>query len=230
MQPLIGHQPLRGIASSKRRTFANIPGEVLDHARAIALPLVKIFAGEPSYILGVTSTLPGEGKSTISTSLAEVITTDFGITSMLVDAHAERPWTTTEETLSGHLGLGEWLAGDATLTDATVFVHEKWSMLPFGTQPMSSRDVLQSIVRAGVLQQLRDQYPVIVLDLPDMLNPAAAALANLCDGLMLVVKAGETPIDKVREVLTLLQTVTIHGVVLNRHRSAIPAVIRHTFK
>ena len=226
MHPATSQQPLASTAVGKRRTFIGVPVETLNHARAIALSLLKKFAGEPSYILGVTSALPSEGKSTISVALAEVITTDFGTPAMLVDAHAERPWTTAQEVLTEHAGLSEWLAGDTTLQEATVQVHEQWSILPFGERRLLSRDLLQSMVREAALQQLREQYPLIVVDLPDLLNPAAAALANLCDGLVLVVKAGETPVDTVRAMLPLLETVTIHGVVLNQHRSAIPGVIR----
>jgi hypothetical protein len=46
---------------------------------------------------------------------------------------------------------------------------------------------------------------------------------------VLTVRAGDTPVDTVREFLPMLESVPIHGVILNQHRSAIPARIRQLF-
>ena len=79
------------------------------------------------------------------------------------------------------------------------------------------------------LLELRERYSLIILDLPDLVNPAAAALANLCDGIVLVVRSGVTPADRVKEFLPLLESVAIHGVVLNRDRPKVPAFLRRLF-
>ena len=207
----------------------HLPVETLDHARDIGLSLLRAFADRPSYILGVTSALRGEGKSTISMGLAEVMAADFGLESVLLDAHAERPWSRSDEKLAVHDGLSDWMSEECELSNALVSVHDKCSVLPFGLLPLTSRDLLQNLVKHDALQQLRERYSLVILDLPDLTNPAAAALANLCDGVVLVVQAGETPVQVVREFLPLLQNVTIHGVVLNRHRPATPEVIRRAF-
>jgi Mrp family chromosome partitioning ATPase len=205
----------------------NLPTETLDHARDVALNLLRTCADRPSYVLGVTSAVPGEGKSTISTALAEVMSADFGIEVVLVDGNAERHWSAAAD--GTQLGLSDWLVGSAELGAVLASVHEKCSVLPFGTQPVTSRDILQYLSRTEALAELRERFAVVLLDLPDLMNPAGAALANLCDGLMLVIHAGVTPADRVKTFLPLLENVTIHGAVLNRHRSAVPPWLRRLF-
>lgn len=208
--------------TSYEQLLRSVPQGVLDHARDIGLSLLRSFAERPSYVLGVTSAMRGEGKSTISAGLADVMSTDFGLQVVLIDAHAERPWSQHPDTP----GLGEWLTGACELTDALQNVHDKCHVLPFGSTTVTSRDILQYMTRTDALAELRYLFNLVVLDLPDLLHPAAAALASRCDGLVLVVRSGDTPADRVSEFVQLLGDVTIHGVVLNRHRSAIPAWLR----
>ena len=208
---------------------SRIPTETLDHARDIGLSLLRTFVDRPSYVLGVTSALPGEGKTMISMALAEVMATDFGLEIILIDCHAERPWAPINDAETPPSGLSDWLSGESPLSDTLVHVHDKCTALPIGTQQMSSRDLLQYLVKAEPLLELREQYSLIMLDLPDLVNPAAAALANLCDGIVLAVRSGVTPADKVKEFLPLLENVAIHGVVLNRDQPKVPAFLRRAF-
>jgi non-specific protein-tyrosine kinase len=209
---------------------AYVREEILDHARKVSLSLLRTFADRPAYVLGVTSALRGEGKTTLSLALSEVMAADFGLNVIWLDSHAERPLSMmmASEDLPAR-GLSEWLTEQCSLEQAIVPVHERRAVLPFGAQPMTSRDLLQYLVKADALQQLRSRYSLVLLDLPDLRNPAGAALANLCDGVVLTVRAGDTPVDTVREFLPMLESVPIHGVILNQHRSAIPARIRQLF-
>ncbi len=212
------------------RTVVTVPAQALNHARNVGLTLLRTFADQPSYVLGITSAVLGEGKTTLSLALAEVMATDFGLNVVLLDTHAERPWPkgATEEGDTPR-GLSDWLCDECQFSDALVNLHEKCALLPYGLQRMTSRDLLQHLVRAEAIPMLRAQYSLILLDLPDLQNPAGAALANLCDGVVLTVRAGHTPTEAVREFIPALQNVMIHGVVLNRHRSAVPATIWKLF-
>lgn len=217
-------------ASSFHGGFLNrIPIETLDHTRDIALLLLRSFVDRPSYVLGITSALRDEGKTTIGLGLAEVMATDFGVETVLLDMHAEHPWPSMAGEPMAKQGLSDWLSGECSLSDALVHIHDRCSVLPFGRQSLTSRDVLQYMVKVNAIRQLREQHGLILLDLPDLMNPAAGALADQCDGLCLVIRSGVTPVDSVTDVLPLLQNVTIHGAILNRHRSAVPAAIRSLF-
>lgn len=207
-----------------------VPKAMLDHARKAGLSLLSTFANRQGYVLGVTSALHGEGKTTFSLALSEVMATDFGLTVLWIDAHAERPVATmsAHEKLPEH-GLSEWLNQQYTFEEVMMVADERRVLLPFGSRPMTSREVLQALVKTEVIPQLRSRYRLILLDLPDLQNAAGAALANLCDGLVLTVRAGDTPVDVVRKLMPTLENVTLHGVILNQHRSSIPARIRRLF-
>jgi Mrp family chromosome partitioning ATPase len=204
--------------------------ELLDHARKAGLSLLSTFAKQPTYVLGITSALHGEGKTTFSLALSEVMSTDFGLDVLWLDAHAEQPLSAimANEELPQR-GLSEWLSQQCSFEEVIVTVHEGRALLPFGSCPMTSRDLLQYLVRENTIQQLRSRYQLILLDLPDLQNSAGTALANLCDGIVLMVRAGDTPVDIVRKFIPMLESVKVHGVILNHHRSAIPARIRRLF-
>lgn len=204
--------------------------ELLDHARNVGLSLRAALADESTYVLGVTSALRGEGKTTFSLALSEVMASDFGLDVLWLDTHAEQPLSTL--LASGDLperGLSEWLTQQCSFEDVIVTVDDRRVLLPFGSCTLTSRDVLQHLVKEDAIHQLRRRYQLILVDLPDLQNPAGAALASLCDGVVLMVRAGDTPLDIVRRLIPILDNVKVHGVILNHHRSAIPTRIRKFF-
>ncbi|MEW6754412.1 MAG: CpsD/CapB family tyrosine-protein kinase [Candidatus Latescibacterota bacterium] len=80
----------------------------------------------------------------------------------------------------------------------------------------------------SLLTVLRESYPLILLDLPSVLRyPEGAAFSRLCDGVVLVIRAGRTRYEVVREAKTRLESadVRIIGSVLNQRRFYIPAFL-----
>ena len=76
----------------------------------------------------------------------------------------------------------------------------------------------------ALLDMLRANYPVIVLDTPPTEAPESAAVSRYCDGSVLVVAAGRTrhwEIEAAKSLLERLGGQTV-GVVLNRERSVLP--------
>jgi Mrp family chromosome partitioning ATPase len=210
----------------KEQLRARVAAETLNHARTIGLSLLPTLKERPAYMLGITSALPGEGKSTLSHALAEVMGSDFARKVMLLDLHAEHPSVAAgDDTRSSRLGLSDWARTECSLEEVQI-THEAWTALPCGTQISSSRDLLHVLTRGVALSQLRERFDLIVLDLPSLSNPAGAALASQCDGVVYVVRAGSTPVASAKNALPLLQHVTVHGAVLNRYRPATPRLLR----
>jgi len=209
-----------------KAVFEHVQAQALNHARTVALGLNKTLRDQPSYVLGITSAVPAEGKSTISRALAEVLATDFAHEVVLADLHAERPAVPIDATQrTARPGLNNWARYDQVLDDVLI-TNAGWMALACGTGALTSRDLLHTITRHGSLNRLRERFPVVLLDLPDLRNPAGAALANLCDGVVLVTRAGKTPADVVKSALPALRDVQVHGVVLNRQGSATPRLLR----
>lgn len=128
---------------------------------------------------------------------------------------AEPPLTTLSEALRRGLPLA----------DAIMPVRSSknllWARLGQGERPLLALggDRLQSM-----LDMLRSNYPVIVLDTPPTEAPESAAVSRYCDGSVLVVAAGRTKqweIENAKSLLERLGGQTV-GVVLNRERSVMP--------
>ncbi len=111
------------------------------------------------------------------------------------------------------------------LTDAITPARDSknllWARLAPGERPLLALggDRLQSM-----LDMLRANYPVIVLDTPPSEAPESAAVSRYCDGSVLVVAAGRTrqwEIENTKSLLERLGGQTV-GVVLNRERSVVP--------
>lgn len=168
----------------------------------------------PSTLL-VTSTQPGEGKSTVSLNLAMSLAA-LGRRVLLVDADTRRPSVHTVLGLDGEPGLTEILAGGVSWQGVLQRdVTAGLDVLPAGGPAQSPADLLSSRAMKSILDAAQSVYDFVILDSPAFLINAADAriLASLVDAVILVVRSGATSRDHVRAVVR--QTPNVMGVVLN---------------
>jgi len=167
----------------------------------------------------VTSSLPGEGKSTASINLA-IALADAGTRVLLVDGDLRRPSVSKYLNLEGAVGLTTVLIGRASLADAV----QQWGnpnlhVLPSGQIPPNPSELLGSAQMAKLLTQLEEEYDVAVIDSAPLIPVTdGAILAKLTGGAILVVGAGMVHKAQVQEALRALETVgaRVLGVVVNR--------------
>jgi capsular exopolysaccharide synthesis family protein len=167
----------------------------------------------------VTSSLPGEGKSTTSINLA-ITLADAGSRVALVDADLRRPSVAEYMGLEGRVGLTTVLIGRAAVED----VVQPWGngylhVLPSGQVPPNPSELLGSRAMASLLDQLSRQYDVVLIDTPPLLPVTdAAILARLTAGALVVVGADKIHRHQLQESVGSLQTVgaRVLGIVLNR--------------
>lgn len=167
----------------------------------------------------ITSSVPGEGKSTTSLNLA-VALADAGSRVILVDADLRRPSVATSLGLEGQVGLTTVLIGKAELEDVVQHMSDtSLDILPSGRIPPNPSELLGSRAMERLLAQLTADYDVVLLDTPPLLPVTdAAVLSNLTGGALLVVGADRVHRPQLREALDSLKTAGahLHGVVLNR--------------
>ena len=167
----------------------------------------------------VTSSLPGEGKSTTTINLA-IALADAGSRVALVDADLRRPSVSKYLGIEGKVGLTTVLIGRATLDDVVQpWGNGKLHVLPSGQIPPNPSELLGSKAMAQVLTQLAAKYDVVLIDTPPLLPVTdAAILARLTSGALVVVSADKLHRNQLRESLGSLETVgaRILGIVLNR--------------
>ncbi|WP_374457520.1 polysaccharide biosynthesis tyrosine autokinase [Nocardioides sp.] len=140
----------------------------------------------------ITSSLPGEGKSTTSVNIALALHA-AGERTLLIDGDLRRPQAAALLNLDPSIGLTTALVGKVTVSDVILTHASGLHVLASGTVPPNPAELLQSQAMAGILAELRAAYDVIVIDAPPLLPVTDAALiASQVDGAVLVVRHGRT--------------------------------------
>ncbi len=200
----------------------NMPQSQMSEAfRALRTSLLLSQADHPPQVILMTSALPREGKTTAAVNLA-VTLAQLGDKTLLVDADLRKPGINRALSLvdGKHAGLSSYLAGVSTLDLITV-PHPAISNLdaiPTGPIPPNPADLLSSRRLTELITELRGRYKFVVIDSPPIMAATdAVILSVLVDGVLMVVRSGETPKEAFTRTRDLLVGVKCHmlGVVLN---------------
>ncbi|MCI0599288.1 MAG: AAA family ATPase [Beijerinckiaceae bacterium] len=172
-------------------------------------------------IVGITSSLPNEGKSTIAVALAQLVA-QAGRRVIVVDCDLRNPSISRNLAPAATIGIIEVLAGENSICDAIwTDPATKMAFLPavINSHLIDTSEILASAVTRKLFDQLRQSYDCVVIDLPPII-PAVdvRATAHLMDLYFLVVEWGRTKIDVVQHALNLANGVydNLAGVVLNK--------------
>ena len=167
----------------------------------------------------ITSSSPGEGKTTTSSNLA-IVMAQGGNKTILIDCDQRKPTVHKVFKLSNSTGLSNMLVGE-TETEIGIQKTEvpNLHVLTSGTKPPNPTELLGSQKMKNFVQELKKTYDFIILDTPPvMMVTDAQILAQYTDGCLLVVSSGEAEKDCVIKAQGLLTKVNakILGVVLNK--------------
>ena len=167
----------------------------------------------------ITSSEPGEGKSTTSLALATTIARTSKRV-LLIDGDLRSPSLHSQLSVSNDAGFSNLLAGDDDLT-AHVRTTETagLSILTSGPRPPSAAELLGSDRLKLVLERLNQYYDCVVIDGPPVIGIAdAPLLAKAVEGCIVVVEAESTGLKSVRNSIRRLLAVDsrIFGVVVTK--------------
>ena len=173
----------------------------------------------PHKVLLVTSSLPGEGKTTVAVNLA--LAHAQTKKTLLIDCDMRKPQVSRSLGIApGVKGLTNLVAGSSALADCVYPVPDSNLMvMPVGDLPPNPLELLLSQRFKDVLAALSDDFEMVVLDSPPVeLVSEALVLAPLATSTAFVVKAMSTPAPLVRKSLARLQRAggNILGVVVNQ--------------
>jgi succinoglycan biosynthesis transport protein ExoP len=200
----------------------NMPQSQMSEAfRALRTSLLLSQADHPPQVILMTSALPREGKTTAAVNLA-VTLAQLGDKTLLMDADLRKPGINRALSLvdGKHAGLSSYLAGVSSLDLITV-PHPAITNLeaiPTGPIPPNPADLLSSRRLTELISELRTRYKFVVIDSPPIMAATdAVILSVLVDGVLMVVRSGETPKEAFTRTRDLLVGVKCHmlGVVLN---------------
>lgn len=183
-----------------------------EHFRVLLQRLDATALMRPMRVVAITSSARGEGRTTTAANLALTAARE-GRQVALVECDLRRPTLARLLDLAPRAGLAEVIEGSAELSQALT-TSGAMSVLTAGT----ARDpaaTLRSPRLATVLDSVRAQFPLVILDVPPALAFAdAGRLAASADGVVLVVRAGTTPRQVVRMAVESLAPKLL-GLVLN---------------
>ncbi len=196
--------------------------------RALRTALLLSQADHPPQVILVTSALPREGKTTAAANLA-VTLAQLGDRTLLIDADLRKPGVGRLLNLGSgkYAGLSSYLAGVSSL-DLVTIQHPaipNLSAIPTGPLPPNPADLLSSHKLTDAIAELRTKFKFIVIDSPPIMAATDAVILSVkADGVLLVVRSGETPKEAFTRTRDLLLSVKCHilGVVLNAVDSTAP--------
>jgi capsular exopolysaccharide synthesis family protein len=187
--------------------------------RALRTNVTFVRSGEqPVRSLVVTSPGPSEGKSTTAANLA-ITLAQQGARTLLVDADLRRPHVHRAFNLVQEPGLSDLLVGRVQLREAVrPGVAPNLDILPAGALPPNPSELLGSEAMRRLLAELHGRYDMVVCDSPPTLPVTdATVLGAAADGVILVIRSGETEEAAAQRALEQLQRlqVRVAGTVLN---------------
>jgi capsular exopolysaccharide synthesis family protein len=166
----------------------------------------------------ITSSLPGEGKSTTATNLA-VALAQAGKSVCLVDADLRRPAINTYLGLDSNAGLTTALTGHADVNDVLQqWGDENFYVLASGQIPPNPSELLGSAEMATLVQRLERDFDAVIIDAPPLLPVTdAAVLSRHVGGVVVVVGSQKLRHQDLEKSLNTLRLVggNVLGIVLN---------------
>lgn len=167
----------------------------------------------------VTSSIPGEGKSTTATNLA-IALAQSGRSVCLVDADLRRPMVSEYLGLDRSVGLTTALVGGFDVAEALQhWGEDKLYVLASGMIPPNPSELLGSQEMKRLIERLEDSFDSVVIDAPPLIPVTdAAVLAQHVGGVIMVAAAQTVRRQELQKSLNALQLVgaVVLGIVLNR--------------
>jgi capsular exopolysaccharide synthesis family protein len=165
----------------------------------------------------VTSPNPGDGKTTAAINLATVTALSLGRRVLLVDCDLRKPKVHLALGLRPEAGLAEVLTGVRSLDEALIKVEGmNLEVLAVRGRPPNPSELLGSPNMRELVEEVSKRYDRVILDTPAALGmPDAKAVAELADGIVLVVRADVTSRRDIEASVELIDRRRLLGLLLN---------------
>ena len=234
-QPVIDQDWKVPVYSESRKVSINIDLAVQNHCVALSdayeeTNCYKVLRTQLRHLgkqrnwntMMVTSTSPNEGKTVTSINLAATFAREYNQTVLLVDADLRMQMIHRYLGYSSKRGLLDYLDGSADMKDIIAWPGiDKFTIISGQRVVENSSEIISSPRMQSLMAELKNRYSdrFVIFDAPPILGVAdALAFAPLVDCIVIVVGAGVTNQNDLKEAIKLLPQEKIAGFVLNRNK------------
>lgn len=217
--PVLGQIPLDPDTGDHPLALSSAPHGLRAEAFRSLRTNVRFFFSGGQGVFVVTSSGPGEGKSTTAANLALAFA-DAGQRVALIDGDLRLPRVAEYFDIEGGTGLSDVLAGRVELND----VLQRWGrsalfLLPAGTVPPNPAELLGSSAMENLIAALGEAFDVVIIDAPPLLLVTdAAVIAQVTTGAILIAAAGSTQANRLSDAAKSIESVgaRVLGTVLTK--------------
>jgi capsular exopolysaccharide synthesis family protein len=185
--------------------------------RTLRSRLYQLREKQPLRTLLVTSALPAEGKTFVAVNLAQVIVRQHERRVLLIDADLRWSRLHLQLGASQKPGLSDYLKGEA---DEVAIVQrgagDNLFFVPGGNPAPNPAELISSGRMELLLRRIAPLFDWVILDSPPAVPVSdASLLADMCDGVLMVVRSAQTPFDMAQRAVQEFREKHLVGVVLN---------------
>jgi len=207
------------ISGQRLVTFYDPDSVASEQFRKLRTQLLRLRLPQPPRTILVTSARAGEGKTLVSANLAAGIAHEFNAHALLVDSDLRSPSLGSWFGISNGFGLSDYLVGKKEIPELLFKTEiERLRILLGGTLRENPTELIGSARMESLIQELKSRYSdryIIFDSTPLLATSEPEVLSKLVDGILIVVRAGETPRETVKQAIASLEKEKILGMVLN---------------
>lgn len=200
-------------------TESNPRSPITESYRTVRTNIQFASAVDDIKVIMVTSSLPGEGKTSTASNVA-VVSAQVGKRVLLIDADMRKPQVHQRFQVSNLDGLSSVLIKERSLEECIINTKtEGLSVLTSGPIPPNPSEMLSSQSFTQLIELCKQQYDFIIIDSPPVLSVSdPLVLTRVAEGVVLVVNSKGTNRNMAQKSIGMLQQVgaRLLGVVLNR--------------
>lgn len=215
--------PVSLSARNKLVSITEKDGLAAEKFRFLAVRLRHLQQQRSLRRLLITSSMPEEGKSTVTANLACTLANKRSQKILLIEGDLRRPTMANTFGLGPVRGMSEYLQGGpkTTLPIYRLEAVGIW-ILPAGAVPENPLELIQSGRLSVLMNQLNASFDWIVIDSPPLLPLAdTSVLARLSDGILLVARQGTTGKEQLQRAAEAVEKSKLLGTVVNSSTSSL---------
>lgn len=193
------------------------PPAVREQFRTLRSRLYQIRDKQPLRTVLVTSSLPGEGKTFVANNLAQALARQQNCKVLLIDADLRRPDLHVGFGAPSSPGLSEYLKSEAAEMNVIQRgLPEYLCLIAGGSKTDNPAELLANGRLRSLLEMIGPVFDWVIVDSPPTLPVSdAITLAEICDGVLTVVRAAQTAFDTAQKSCQQLREKNLLGVALN---------------